>query len=377
MVKMKKIAVPAMVLGFCRVALGQPATEAEQSTLPILALEVALPSDTFEVREPIVPHVTLANQGAAPVTIKVAPDGAPLGTALEVLEPDGQWTHHSLLLRKLPPQGRAIDLQAGQSTGGEVFALADYESGYVFTTSGQYKVRWVSYLRNGHEKLYSEELLVTILAASRANSLFLSALELGPAARYYGGGQRPTDAELTRPEIMAELERYGARLIGYVVSQQSPHLVEPQRSADDQREAVLVEGLARLLDEHPDSLYVGYIARFLGLVHLKTLEHEGSLEGWGERDRERVRAHPAYAKALRYLTMARDAEVWPRTAALENLAFLHLVAQEWDKASEHVRALREGCADIGGVEIADKLDLEINRFRTKMEARQANEAATP
>jgi hypothetical protein len=56
---------------------------------------------------------------------------------------------------------------------------------------------------------------------------------------------------------------------------------------------------------------------------------------------------------------------------------LHILAQEWDKAAEYLVALRERCADIGGVEIADKLDAEMERFRKKIEARRANEPISP
>ena len=124
-------------------------------------------------------------------------------------------------------------------------------------------------------------------------------------------------------------------------------------------------------------MYSGYIARYLGLVYVKTLEHEGSLAGWPERDPERARAHPAYTKGLRYLTMAKDANVWPGTTALENLVLLHLLTQEWEKAKECLRDLHTEYGDVGGTEIADRLEDQMARFRAKVGARGAEQEGTP
>ncbi|UCC31755.1 MAG: hypothetical protein JSU86_05650 [Phycisphaerales bacterium] len=366
-----------LALGALAVALPQAAAQEEQPVFPnAVVVDVSLDRETFEVREPVIAGVTLLNRGPGALSVQVASDGAPVPVALECARGEADWTHHSLWLRNLPPQGRAIEVRAGEATRGEVFALGHYDSGYVFTSPGRYRMRWVCYLGKGRVKLYSEELSVTILPASRANSAFLSALDEGVAAEYYGG-RRATPVELRRAEVREELERFGARLLGYIISQQMPHLVEPGRSPDDDREALLVERLTELLQQHPDSVYAGYVARFLGLVHVKTLEHEESLRVWAEWDPERTRAHPAYTKALHYLTMAKDADVWPRTAALENLVLLHTLAQEWDKGAEYLVALRERCADIGGVTVADKLEGQMQRFRRKVEARNTKESRSP
>lgn len=201
----------------------------------LVGIDVSLDRETFEVREPVVAQVTLANRGPSPLSLQVGPDRAPVPVSLELARGNADWTHHSLWLRNLPPQGRPIELQPGESTHGEVLVLLDYDDGYVFTTPGRYKVRWVCYIDEGRLKLYSREHSVTVLPASRAKSDFISAGE-AVAAEYYGGRQA-TEVELRRAEIREEVERFGARVLGYVISEQKPHLVEPGRSPDDDREA--------------------------------------------------------------------------------------------------------------------------------------------
>jgi hypothetical protein len=161
------------------------------------------------------------------------------------------------------------------------------------------------------------------------------------------------------------------------IKRTKPLLLNPERNPADKKEVELLESLAALLERHPDSAYSGYIARYLGLVHLATFEHEGSVIGHETWDTARCRAHPDYPKALQYLTVAKDADLWARTTALENLAFLHTCAQEWDKVTECLTALRTEYADVGGTGIADRLDEQMTRFRAKLEARRARERGTP
>ncbi|UCE58492.1 MAG: hypothetical protein JSU63_13740 [Phycisphaerales bacterium] len=82
-------------------------------------------------------------------------------------------------------------------------------------------------------------------------------------------------------------------------------------------------------------------------------------------------------KALRHLAMAKDADIWPRTTAPENLLWLHGLAQEWEKVDKYLVILREEYEDIGGVAIADKLQSQMQRVRAKLEARKARELTVP
>jgi hypothetical protein len=285
------------------------------------------------------------------------------------------YTQHALWLERKGPQPREIDLPPGESTGGEILVLLDFGKEYVFSDAREYHIRWRWSPGRGFAEVYTDDLRVAVVPSSRVNEDFLDRLEL-IALRYYVGDDADT-LDLSAPEAEEALDREGVLLLSKIISQQKPHRVDPKRNPADTKEWELVESLTDLLDRYPDSAYSGYIARFLGLVNLETLEREASWEGWGEGDPGRVRAHPAYMKALRYLTMAKDANVWPRTTALENLVWLHGLAQEWGKTAEHLVVLREGCADIGGVAIAEKLQGQIQRFRKKVEARKAKELPPP
>ncbi len=353
-------------------ALGQMANgEQALAFSQVVAFDVNLERSTFEAREPIIAHVRVRNLRDEPLTLLVRPGGAPVRMALETSCDNGPYSEHSLSLERSGPQRTEKKLGPRKTTTGDVLVLLDFGNDYVFPNPGEYHLRWNFYSGLGKALVYSNETRVTVLPMSRVNEECLAQLEL-IALRYHIGDDAD-HLDLNAPEAEKGLDQEGILLLAQITSETKPYLIDP----DDKREMELVDSLAKTLERYPDSVYSGYIARYLGLVYVKTLEHEASLAGWLERDPERARAHPAYVKALHYLTMAKDANVWPRTAALENLVWLHGLAQEWEKTSEYLGALRQQCPDIGGPGIADKLEGQMQRFREKIEARKAREATSP
>jgi hypothetical protein len=366
------VTVSLLPYAFVAPALGQDVKTDDAPELPTpVTFEVSLERQAFEAREPLIARVTLTNHGTRPLPVRVREDGAAYGVALHVSRENMPLRKHSLWLSRSGPQPREIELAPGQSTSGEILVLLDYGEQYVFSDAGLYTIAWCWYPGPGFAKVYSAETQVRVVRASPVNDGLLAQLEL-IALRYHIGDDAD-HLDLNAPEAKKGLDREGILLLAQIVRETKPHLIDP----DDDRETKLVDSLVRALERYPDSVYSSYIARYLGLVYFKTLEHEGSLKGWGERDPERARAHPAYAKALRYLTMARDANVWPRTTALEYVVWLHVGTHEWDKATECLRDLRGEYADVSGAEIADRLENQMGYFRAKVERRSAEQEGTP
>ncbi len=364
------LALLATIVGM---AYGQTEEPGERRAFPDgAALEVSLERTTFEVREPVIARVTLTNRGDEPFRLNVRDDGAPLRVTFQVAPLNASYSNHSLWLERNGPEPKRIELAPGEFTTGDILLLLDYEKGYVFASPGCYSVRcrWFG-------KIYSDELRVTVVRSSRVNEDFLDQLEL--VALRYHVGESADSLDLSAPEAKKVLDREGALLLGQIISQNKPHLVDPQRNPADKRQADLVEALTGLLDRHPDSSYSGYVARFLGLVHLKTFEHEGSYRGagsWGETkaspDHKDVTqlCQSEYEKALRYLTIASQADLWPRTTAALHLARLHGMAEEWAEVSTFCDRLRTDYAEQNGGVLADKLENEMRKYRKRIAHRK-------
>jgi len=349
----------------CATAYSQVQDHKAEAPFPHpVALEVSLDRSTFEAREPVIAHVTLTNRGRQPFRMSVREDGAPYGIALHVLDGDGSVSKHSLWIGRHGPQPRDIELAGGESTTGDILVLLDYGKEYVFPNPGLYGIVWRWYPGPGFAMMYTEEARVRVVPPSRMNEDFLEQLELIALRR--DAGEAADTLDLSTPEAEKGLDRLGILRLGRIINEKQPYLIDPK----DERELQFVASLGELLVRFPDSSYSGYVARFLGLVYFKTLEQDYSALANEQWDSERTRAHPAYGKALRYLTMAKDADVWPRTTALENLFWLQGLTQEWDKADQYVVTLREQYGDIGGATIAEKLQSEMERFRARLEARK-------
>ena len=354
-------------------AYGQTEKPGGRRTVPdSVALEVSLERTTFEVREPVIAHVTLTNLGDQPFRLHIRDGGAPLRVAFQVAQLNASYHNHSLWLALSGPQATEIELAPGESTSGNILVLLDYGKGYVFASPGSYSVRcrWFG-------KIYSDELSVTVVRSSRANEDFLDQLEL--VALRYHGGEAADSLDLSTPEAKKGLDREGLLLLGQIIRQNKPHLVVPDRNPADKSEAELVAALTVLLDRQPDSSYSGYVARFLGLVHVKTFEHEISHRGaktWGETkaspDHKEVTqlCQSEYEKALRYLTIASQADLWPRTTASFHLVRLHGLAEDWAKASALCDKLRTDYAEQNGAALADKLESEMRKHRERLALRK-------
>ena len=336
-----------------------------------VALEVSLERTTFEVREPVIAHVTLTNIGDQPFGLYICDGGAPLRVAFQVARLNASYDNHSLWLERGGPGATQVELGPGESTSGDILVLLDYGKGYVFSSPGSYtaRCRWFG-------RIHSDELAVTVVRSSQVNEDFLDELEL-VAFRYHGGEAADT-LDLSTPEAKKGLDREGLLLLGQIIRQNKPHLVDPERNPADRKEAELVEALTGLLDHQPDSSYSGYVARFLGLVHIKTFEHvfsHGRLESWNRKNLSdemqsvRNRASLARETALKYLTMASQHDLWPRTTSLYELGRLHVMSEDWEKVRQCAGKLRESCGAANGAEIADELERMAARYRSKLQRR--------
>lgn len=358
-------------LGFLTIIAGSNYVQAEESG-PLryfphaVKLGISFERTKFETHEPIIARVTLTNLSERAFRVELRRNGPPVSISLEVASIDQPYRSYALWLRRTGPEREEIELQPGESTVGDILVLLNYGKGkYVFPNAGTYRVRCCWLPAGGFVKVYSDEFQVKVVPSSAVNNDVLTELER--IAMKYHDIQLSVLNELKPSVAKKELEREGLLVLARIVRQRKPHLVIPERYPSQQREGELVKSLEDLLERHPNTSYSGYIARFLGLVYVKTFEHEISHAGGEHWGTEKMRAHPAYPKALQYLTKASETELWPRTTALINLSKLHGMAKEWNKVSQCLTALRTRYADVDGKQLADGLQREMNKFRTKVE----------
>ncbi|UCC32139.1 MAG: hypothetical protein JSU86_07620, partial [Phycisphaerales bacterium] len=262
----RALVLPAVIAA---VAYSQAKAPDEVAACPHpVGFTVSLDRSTFETREPVIAGVVLTNLGDRALRLLACDGGAPRRMALEVSRGDGPYTEHSLWLERNGPQAREIELARGGSTSGDILLLLDYGKEYVFPEAGRYHLRWNFYPGSGSALIYTDEVQVRVIPSSRVNEECLAQLEL-VALRYYAGDHADT-LDLNAPEAKEGLDHVGIQLLGKIISRTKPHLIDP----DDDRETKLLDSLAETLERYPDSVYSGYIARYLGLVYLKTLEHE-------------------------------------------------------------------------------------------------------
>lgn len=354
----------------------------ESDRLPPLAhnvvLTISLNKPQIGRFDPLIVRVTLSNRDAKPLTIETRKDGAPYNLASMVARGDGAFERCDQWLMRNSPEYRDRDLRAtlqtGESTEGEFLILfGGPPTGLPFAEPGRYAVRVACQPDAQFAPIYSNEVLVIVSPNDGGNAAFLRDLdELSYAYHGY-------DREAMRRNVGAEYH-VGIDLLKRIIGENRPHLIAPDENPQDRKEAELVDSLAALLERHRNSAYSGYIARFLGLVYVKTFEHEVSLaEGrvWKETGkapqttREELVSHPAYEKALRYLTMAEEAELWPPTTATLHVGRLHVMAQEWEKAEAAIGRLRAQPVGSKSPDLISKLETELTGYKKKLEERAA------
>lgn len=338
-----------------------------------VAADLVIDRTTIEAYTPVIARITLTNRDDRPLALKVRQNGAPYRLASLVARGDESFFRHHQWLRTSGPSSREISLAPGESTTGEILILfGSPPTGAPFAEPGQYRVKFGCQPDPRFAPVYTNEVRISVTRDDRDNALFLD--ELSEIVYSHYGWDRES-------VIRANGEEYipGIEILKRVIKVQKPHLVDPERNPEDMKEAELVDALMALLVRHPNSSYAGYVARYLGLVHLKTLEHEWSLAqrgSWKEAargtDEDDVtrKVFAAYDKALRYLTMANKADIWPRAPAMQHLGWLHIMTEEWDKADACLTRLRTKYAESDGVKRADELEREMAKYKAKLARRK-------
>ena len=113
--------ISALVLLATMVAMAYGQTEkpgGRRAVPDSVALEVSLERTTFEVREPVIAHVTLTNVGDRPFRLYICDGGAPLRVAFQVAHLNASYDNHSLRVARSGPQATEIELGRGEATGG-------------------------------------------------------------------------------------------------------------------------------------------------------------------------------------------------------------------------------------------------------------------
>lgn len=234
-------------------------------------LDLSLHREAVVALEPVIVRITLTNRDEEPLTLEVREDGMPHAVASLVSRGGDSFFRHNQRLSRSGPGARQIILRPGESTSGTFLVLmGGPPTGLPFAEQGRYRIKVEWQPDPAATPSYSNVVELTVLPDDRGNTAFLEELS-EITYTFYGYDKESV--------IRSNGEDYiiGIRLLKKIIRQQKPHLVDPKRSPADQKEARLVEELGELLDRYPNSCYFGYIARFLGLVHLKTLEHDLSL----------------------------------------------------------------------------------------------------
>jgi len=352
--------------------------ESDQLPPPEHAVQLTVSSERDRINryDPLIVRVTLTNKDAHPLTLETRRDGAPYTLASLVGRGSGPFERADQWLMRSGPEYRDRELrktlQTGESTRGEfLIVFAGPPTGLPFAEPGRYRVR-VAFQPDAHfAPNYSNDIIVTVSSNDDGNGALLR--ELDALFFEHHGHDREAMIRNVGPEY-----HVGIDLLKHMIAQDRPHLVAPDERPQDQKEAELVHSLAELLDRHPNTTYSGYIARYLGLVHIKTFEHKVSFdEGriWREtgkpptHDADALKKQPAYKDALRYLTLAEECDLWPRTTAIRHLAMLHVITQEWEKVHIHLNELRTRYRDSNGAKVAAEVEAEMSAYRAKVDQR--------
>lgn len=357
-------------------AVGSPWRSSTDLLAPFpqtIELALVVEPDEIDTYEPVIARITLTNRDNEPLKLKVRQDGAPRSVASLVARADGPFERHHQWLRTSGPSSQEISLAPGESTTGEILILfGGPPTGFPFSEPGHYWVKFACQPDRHFAPVYSNAVRVSVTRDDCGNAPLLDELSEIMYSRY--GWDRES-------VIRGNGEDYipGIEILKRVIKVRQPHLVDPERNPGQEKEAEFVELMTDLLDRHPDSSYSGYIARFLGLVHIKTFEHEISHRGtgyWGETkaspDHKEVTqvCESEYEKALRYMTIASQTDLWPRTTAALHLARLYGMAEEWDKVRAVCDKLRTDYAEQNGAALADKLQSEMRKYREKIARRK-------
>ncbi len=343
-----------------------------------VALQVSLDRSSFGAKEPVRIWVRLANLGEVPLAVATQVDGAPYDLALELAKDGEPFQGRSYWLRRNGPEQTTTELVPGEGVIGELLILLDYHRGYVFREPGFYRVRMSWCPGERFERINSDELGIEVEASSPEDEEFRSELELIALRRNVG--DLPSGADLDSEEGKLALEKEGVLLLARIVREDKPVLVDPENRPEDRKEAELVQQLRDLLDRHPNSSYSGYLARYLGLVDVKTFEHKVSREeadAWKETgappvwDASALKSRPDFVQAKRYLEMAAKEDLWPAPAAAFQLGRLQAMAGDAEEVTRWAERLEIIRQQHGGADFAGELrriDKELHAKRTSRQA---------
>jgi len=361
-------------MGIISMALAEPEKKLSLRQQHI-DLSLTVSQDTIIAFAPVIARISLTNRSDLPFALDVRKDGAPYALMFLSAQ-DGEDTfRHDQWICRSGPEKRKVVLAPGESTLGDVLIFFGPPTGFSFGDPGVYSVQVAFQPGQNQPSVYTNEVVLNVVENDLENRVFIE--ELTELAYQYFGYDREIFRRNNGERILA-----GYRLMQEILKVQGPHLVDPERNPKDVKEAELVDALSRLLAHYPNSSYSGYIARYLGLVHTKTFEHEISHRGagsWGE-----TKASPnhkevtqlcqsEYEKALRYLTVASQTDLWPRTTASFHLARLHGMAEEWDEFSAVCNKLRKDHAESNGVQHADELERQMTKYKAKLARRKVDD----
>jgi hypothetical protein len=293
------LATPAFVVS--QIAVGDTGSP----SAPTLAARAE--TSTFAQYAPCRITYELRNNGDAALPLALTFAGLP--AQLELHLQDSLGKRRTCSIAEVEDQSFSFLLRTGESLQGTCLVGVTPE-GFFFRELGEFRATLV--LHTSDADLRSEEFRITVVPSAPSTEHPLRELSRIALKRQ---GVSIDDFDLANRQTLAETYALTGELLAELARCDRPHLVDPSRSARDRRDSEMVEELRKYVESFPDGPYCTIVARFVGLVDLKTFEHSVSREN---HDRlksglepipvEALRVRTEYRNATRYLLKAAEAQ---------------------------------------------------------------------
>jgi hypothetical protein len=335
-----------------------------------LRIKLAVDETSIETYEPLIVRVTLLNLDERPAKIMERLEGGPAFIETVINNEDGVEFRHDQRIRRSGPKRKEAILLPGESTTGELLVMfGGPPTGCAFAEPGTYELSVVYKLAGAGAPIQSNKVQILVKGNVHDNRVLLD--RLSEVTYEHDGYDREVMKSNNGPEFVVAL-----RLLPRIVGQIKPWMIDRDGSEESAKMLQLVDSLTEIVEQFPDASYSGYISRYLGLFHLKTVEHSVSRQSHECNDafEDLVKAHPDFSSAEYYLERASKRRLWPSTTAFENLGILRLMAGDWKGGEDCVTKLSTDVNRVEGQEAADRLEKMTIKLKEKIRRRKLTQS---
>ncbi|HNO80363.1 MAG TPA: hypothetical protein PKN33_20135 [Phycisphaerae bacterium] len=335
-----------------------------------LRISLAVDETSIEAYEPLIARVALLNADERPATIMERVGGGPAFIEVVIRNENGVEFVHDQRLRRSGPERIESVLFPGESTSGELLVMfGGPPTGCAFSEPGTYELSVIYRSDSTDEPIRSNKVQVLVKNDEHGNRKLLD--RLSEITYEHFGYDREVMTNNNGPEFVVAF-----RLLPRIVGQIKPWMIDRDGSEESAKMLQLVDSLTEIVEQFPDALYSRYISRYLGLFHLKTVEHSVSRQSHECNDafEDLVKAHSDFSSAEHHLERASKLRLWPSTTALENLGMLRLLAGDWKGSEDCVTKLSTDVNRAEGREAADRLEKMTTKLKEKIRRRELTQS---